>query len=644
LFVVATLVFGPDSNTTLAVNGFSPNQQLPLPLTAGSLPVHFIVRALEPSVRVGPDGAVYVATIRGVPGGVDLHRYYRPSDGSPNPDGIYPFKYEGQPDGCGVLATGCALIGIAEGGGDVDIAVNYPTSGVPNLALTSLTLAPGITATHSTDRGDTFTNPNPAAALIPGDDRQWMDGFSASQVYLAYHDAATFQIEVQRSNDGGQNYVNGPIPVIDAATLLAAGGVPASNAANIHAGIRVDRSSCPSRGNLYQLFIAPDSAAENLTGAPLRSVYVGVSTDVKLGLPVFTFTDHKIWTGPVGSRNENIFPSLAVDGRGNVYAVWSNKVGIGVGARYIVYYTYSTDFGTTWATPITVNSDSTPKVFPWIEAEADGHVGIVWFGGDRVGDSNDTAIHEPGSGSTAMSGWTKWNVFYAESLNGHATIPGFSQAVISDHAIHRGTVSTGGLGGSANRNLGDYFQIAFDPQHRANVAFSDDHDVNPVGPDNGADNPTTRRLIRAYFTHQLRTPDVNMGDTCAGTGVKPPEDDEDTGHGNDNNNDEVDFVSRHDKETGRDNGALLLKDLTRGLTIRSSIGVSGITYTGRCVSFTGDAKVNDSPGYRFAFSGCDLANPGAGVDTYTLDVTGSSFAYHKAGTLRSGDIHLHYLP
>jgi hypothetical protein len=541
----------------------------------------------------------------------------------------------------------CSLTGLAEGGGDVDIAVNYPTSGVPNLALTSLTLAPGITATHSTDRGDNFTNPNPFAATIPGDDRQWMDGFSANWVYLAYHDAATFQIEVQRSADGGQNYVDGFGQVLDAPTLLAAGGVPPTNAANIHAGIRVDRSGCPSRGNLYQLFIGPDSAAENVTNGPLRSVYVGVSTDVKLGLAVFTFTDRKIWTGPVGSRNENIFPSLAVDGRGNVYAVWSNKVGSGAAARYTIYYTFSTDLGTTWATPIAVNADSTPKVFPWIEAEANGHVGIVWFGGDRAGDSNDPAVHEPGTGPTAMTGWTNWNVFYAESLNGHATTPGFSQVVISDHAIHRGTVSTGGLGGKANRNLGDYFQIAFDPQHRANVAFSDDHDVHPnqpAGSSGLADDPGTRRLIRAYFTHQLQSPGVSTDDACAGIGVQPPEADEDTGQGKDDQNDEVAFVDRHDKDTGKDNGALLFKDPTQGLTIRSSNGVSGITYAGRCVSFVGDARVNGALGYRLAFSGCDLANPGAGFDTYTLDVSGPAFAYHKAGTLTSGDIHLHFLP
>src|SRR5207302_4062108 len=289
----------------LAINGFSMNQELPMPARSpiGPTGVAFINRALEPSIRVSPspDNTVYVSSIRGVPGGVDLWRSYAPIDGGPNMDGTYDFKYEGQPDGCGLAAFGCSFVGLAEGGGDVDIAVNYPTSGIPNLALVSLTLAPGVTGTHSTDRGDTFSQPNPAVALIPGDDRQWIEGFGGQNVYLNYHDVGTFNIEVQRSNDGGFTYVDGFGEAIDPQTFPVAGGVPATNSANVAGQIKVDRSSsCPSNGNLYQVFVAPDSVTENLTGGALRSVYVGVSTDVKMGLPVFTFTDHKIFTGPAG--------------------------------------------------------------------------------------------------------------------------------------------------------------------------------------------------------------------------------------------------------------------------------------------------------------------------------------------------------
>src|SRR5713101_7589236 len=260
--LLGTLALLIGRGSVLAINGFSTNQELPLPALApiGPAPVAFIVRGLEPSVRVDQDGAVYVSSIRGVPGGVDLHRYFAAVDGPPGVGGTYPFKYEGQPDNCGIFNAsqgGCDNnsldpFGLGLGGGDVDIAVNYPTSGVPNLALVSLTLAPGITGTHSTTRGDSFSAANPVVALIPGDDRQWIDGTGVQTVYLNYHDVPTFNIEVQRSNDGGLTYVNGFGEAIDPQTFPVAGGIPASNSANVAGQVKVDRSSsCPSSGNLY---------------------------------------------------------------------------------------------------------------------------------------------------------------------------------------------------------------------------------------------------------------------------------------------------------------------------------------------------------------------------------------------------------
>lgn len=79
------------------------------------------------------------------------------------------------------------------------------------MALTSLTLARGFTATNSRNRGDSFfTPPDVVAALIPGDDRMWNDASSdTSTVYVAYHDLAAFNINVQRSNNGGLTYARG---------------------------------------------------------------------------------------------------------------------------------------------------------------------------------------------------------------------------------------------------------------------------------------------------------------------------------------------------------------------------------------------------------------------------------------------------
>ena len=133
---------------------------------------------------------------------------------------------------------------MAPGGGDADIAVNAPdpnNSAIPNLALTSLALVPGVTATRSRNRGDTFfTPPNPLSAAVPGDDRMWNDAVDdPSTVYMSYHDVATFNIEVQRSSDGGLTYAAGAGEAIDAATLPAAGSLVLTDSANVAAQIKV---------------------------------------------------------------------------------------------------------------------------------------------------------------------------------------------------------------------------------------------------------------------------------------------------------------------------------------------------------------------------------------------------------------------
>jgi len=359
---------------------------------------------------------------------------------------------------------------------------------------------------------------------------------------------------------------------------------------------------------------------------------VGVSTDVNLGLSVFTFTDYKIATGPEGSSAGNIFPALDVDARGNLYAAWSDNSSI--------LYSFSTDLGTSWSPAVRINGGSTvgmPNVFPWLAAEANGHVGIVWFGGDRSGNSNDASIHEPclPASTDCMKQWTNWNVYYAETVNGHEPTPLFTQSVISDHAIHRGTVSTGGLGGGANRNLADYFQIAFDPQHRANVAFSDDHKVHPLGPDNGPDNPSTRRLTRANFTRQLEpAPGIVTTGACAG-GAPPEAARKVTGGGRLGTPVNFGLIAKESPL----NGALQYQDDGAALKAHSQNGIDSVTFSGSCATFTGNARVNDQNGYRFSVRACDVADPGARRDTLSVDLTGPpGFAYHKEGTLTDGNI------
>ncbi|PYX08096.1 MAG: hypothetical protein DMG88_11900 [Acidobacteria bacterium] len=441
-------------------SNYTPNESLCLPAGAG--------QAVEPSMIVDSQGTIYVESIRGVPGGLDLWRWYQAKDGKPNNNGTLPFKYEAQPD-CGIFVTTfCTTSGLAPGGGDGDVAVNTPDSSnmnIPNLAVVSLTAAE-VTASHSTDRADTFSTPDVAAAGVPFDDRMWIDAVDdPNHVYMEYHDfGTTSQIFVQRSNDGGQTYDNAANQAVDAATEPSAG--PPTG--NIAGQIKVDRSSCPSHGNLYQIFVAPDNPTDNAQNSSkfINAAYVAVASNVSLTIPTYTFKDYKIFSCGAGSTCSsglglgNLFPALAVDNFGYLYSVWSDNTDI--------YYSYSTTLGTTWSPALKITQGTTQagksNVFPWVAADASGHVAIAWYGADAAGNSN-----------TISATNTHWNVFVAESVNGHAAAPVFTLSQASDHSNHTGQISTGGLTGSSDRSLADFFQIAIDPNHRINVAYADNH-------------------------------------------------------------------------------------------------------------------------------------------------------------------------
>src|SRR5437660_6097893 len=300
---------------------YTPNASLCLPAGAG--------QAVEPSMTVDQQGTIYIESIRGVPGGLDLWRWNKAADGGPNANGTLPFKYEGQPD-CGIVVTTfCTASGVAPGGGDGDVAVNAADPfnvNIPNLAVVSLAAA-AVTGSHSTDRADTFSTPDPVTAGVPFDDRMWIAAFNdPNHVYMEYHDfGTTSQIFVQRSNDGGQTYTNALGTVVDAATEPSVG----PRTGNIAGQIKVDRSSCTSHGNLYQIFVGPDNPTDNSNNSSsfLNAAYVGVASGVSLTNPTLSFTDYTIFscgagsTRPSGAGLGNPVPALAVRHRGHDAAV-----------------------------------------------------------------------------------------------------------------------------------------------------------------------------------------------------------------------------------------------------------------------------------------------------------------------------------
>ena len=304
-------------------------------------------------------------------------------------------------------------------------------------------------------------------------------------------------------------------------------------------------------------------------------------------------------------------------------------------------YSRSRDTAATWSTPVRVNAGATvgrANVFPWVDADASGHVVVAWFGANRAGNSNDTTIHEPcapGS-TTCMTNWTQWQVYAAETVSGRSSTPAFQQTVASDHVVHRGTISTGGLTGNANRDLGDYFQVGLDPKHRPNLAFSDTSKINPLGPNAGPDNPATRRLVRVNFTRRLAAVGgISTAGSCA-TEPAPAATTQIAGQGTVSGVGSFALVARAQPRSG----AMTYTDRYYGVTVRTSNGIATFSVAQHCAKFAGSVVVNGKDGYRAYVTACDN-DAAVTPDTFSLSIYGpNNFIYRQKGTLTAGDLRL----
>lgn len=411
---------GPGGNTRTATYvsggiGFSNNVALKAPAT---------LRDGEPSNRTDIKGNAYVGGIRGFPAGVDLWFFdLNPNSPTYDPNMRVPF-YRGQPDAFSPSPTLGDLGG--DGGGDIDLAVSF---GIPNgqtdptLAFSSL-IAANVSTGNSTDRAATY-NKNPLGNVTGGvaaDDRQWEEFLGTSSVYLFYRTLEPAVTQIQRSDDGGFTFG----PAISAGTTSQVGPI------DVH----------QATGTVYG-------------GTSQGTVVVGTTSNA--ALPPTSYTVNQAATDPNGVAHLFFVTKVADDGtpNGTVYVCYSNDVDI--------FLKHSTDQGKTWSDPVKVNDGTTKvNVFPWMETgPTPGSVGVVWYG--TTNPKNDDAA--------------EWQVFYAQSFDATATSPTFRNALVTEpeHFIHASNISEGGLTGAANRNLIDYFQVSFDPNGAAVIAYTDDH-------------------------------------------------------------------------------------------------------------------------------------------------------------------------
>ncbi len=407
------------------------------------------------------------------------------------------------------------------GGGDSEIAVDS----AGHLYFNDLTLV-NFSGARSDDFGATFTCSNTSVPEVVVD-RQWYavdgDPTNGGSLYLVNDIIGPGAPSCGSSagNNVLEMYRSPVDPLLGATAGIQFG--PANHISGLNTcdeGIMGNNEISPVATTLGQPNTPPLAAPVKHIfvihdNAQFNKIFVGRCFPVAFGLPVDNVSDPSglnctdILVADLGSNQKTgaNFPTMAIDKAGNLYAVWEQApLGPGVNASTgdtiitgdtVLKFSYSTDQGNTWSTPVTIDTSGSPdgvlhnNVFAWINAGDDGRVNIVWYGTPStfdVGGSADlgcgsNAIVPPPQGKNingpdAVNGL--WSVWMVQSTNAHAATPTFTAPVrASSHPVHRGGVQTviGGQCAWASRALGDYLQLRTGPQGEAHISYADSNSI-----------------------------------------------------------------------------------------------------------------------------------------------------------------------
>jgi hypothetical protein len=370
----------------------------------------------EPAIHVSRANNAFLGSEQGLGGGSQLWRGLGATGGS-GASGC-GLEYRGQPN----AVTG----GLGASGGDIDLAnASAPnSSGNYNLYVASLNLG-SVNVATSTNNGTTFSQ-TPVQAGLPLDDREWIAAFGSSTSLLTFHDIATNDIDVLRSDNGGQTYTQTSqvIPVTDYKA-----------ASNELGNVVIDHDNIPSAGNFYayQAFVSPSSSS----GSANNEAFLGVSADGG-----HTWSDSPIpcSTSSASTNLNHNFPNVSVAPNGNIYYAWSDD--------HNIYTAESTDHGQTWTCSPAVSTNTAQAIFPWLAATSTG-VDLVYYASPTT--SNQT-----------------WYVYFAQNTGAGWGTP---QQLM---AVHSGSVCESGATCTSGRQLFDDFGVDTDSGGWAHIAFSRD--------------------------------------------------------------------------------------------------------------------------------------------------------------------------
>ena len=380
----------------------------------------------EPSIHVSKTNLVGAGSEDGVGSGSE---YWRATQvGGSTAASPCALTYSGQPN---------AINNLGAAGGDIDTAFApvRSSSGTYRIYVASLNLA-SINVATSNDNGKTFSQ-TPVQAGVPVDDREWIAAYGADTSLLTYHDIATSNIDVLRSDNGGTVYqqVSQVIPPTD------------YKATNNELGNLVTDHNHPTASGFwaYQSFVAPSSdPGTTSTSAVYNEAFLGVSSDGG-----HTWADKPIPCSTKFGANglNHNFPNVSVAPNGTLFYSVSNDKS--------VYVAESADHGNSWTCSAAVSGPG-QAIFPWVVATSAGE-DLVYYGAVGVGSAQT------------------WYVYFAQ--NPKQTLTGWSAKQLM--AVHRGPVCEGGASCTGGRQLLDDFGIDTDQSGWAHIAYS--HDSPDLG-------------------------------------------------------------------------------------------------------------------------------------------------------------------